>query len=48
MLWPHGEGGSPGLDGGASGLVRDMFHLREAHVLGYAYGTQPRSGRDRQ
>ena len=36
------------LDGGASGDVRDLCHLHEAHVLGYAYGTQPRSIRDRQ
>ena len=36
------------LDGGASGHVSDLFHLHKAHVLGYAYGTQPRSGRDRQ
>ena len=48
MPSPHGEGGSPGLDGGASGHVSDLFHLHKAHVLGYAYGTQPRSGRDRQ
>ena len=41
MPSPHGEGGSPGLDGGASGHVSDMCHLHEAHVLGYAYGTQP-------
>ena len=36
------------LDGGASSHVRDLCHLHEAYVLGYAYGTQPRSGRDRQ
>ena len=36
------------LDGGASGHVRDMCLLHEAYVLGYAYGTQPRSDRDRQ
>ena len=36
------------LDGGANGHIRDLCHLHEAHVLGYAYGTQPRSGRDRQ